>query len=113
MPKMLKAERLGENACGMTITGDARNQEPEHVRIHFPGGEVEVTRAADGPDADYWIHVHVHHPKSDAVAALGEAAAKITDARLDILGRHSSEVDVGEFENPDLYHLAVRVARRK
>jgi hypothetical protein len=38
--------------------------------------------------------------------------ARIVDARLDILGRHTSEVDTGEFVSDGLYHMAVRIARK-
>lgn len=37
--------------------------------------------------------------------------AKVSDGRIDLLHKHASEADAGDLENPDLYHLAVRVTR--
>lgn len=110
MPRCPKIRIDGAVAI-VKVTGEPKNQEPEAVRIAFPGGEVELVRATDGPGADYWVHVRVNRPEDDNVKALGEPVAHVTAARLDIRGRHASEVDVGEFADPGLYHLAVRVAR--
>jgi len=108
----MKLERNGTESARVVITGDPRNREPEHVRVDFPGGQVEVVRARDGTDADYWVHLRVYgenHP--DRWPGDGLEAARVTDARLDIVGKHASDSDIGDFENPNLYHMAVRVTR--
>lgn len=111
MSKLPKIERDGSDAARVTITGNPRNLEPTHVRIVFPGGEVEVTRASDGEGADYWCHVKINHPK-DSDVLLGEAErAHVTDARIDLKNKSVDWRDAGELRNPELYHLAVRVTR--
>jgi DNA (cytosine-5)-methyltransferase 1 len=45
------------------------------------------------------------------VSGRPDPAGRIVDARMDILGRHTGDVNVGDFNDPDLYHLAVRVTR--
>lgn len=101
----------GSDVAIVYVTGDPRNQEPAHVRIVFPGGDVELVRARDGEDADYWVHVRIEDADSESVR-LGESPAhRITDARLDIRDKPASKCDAGDFANPKLYHLAVRVTR--
>ncbi len=111
MPKLPKIYKDGDDAARVEITGDPRNQEPTHVRICFPGGEVEVTRAKDGPDADYWCHVRIVRPHDDEVVVHGERPATVTDGRIDVKGKHASDAAAGDLNHPDLYHLAVRVTR--
>lgn len=106
--RTLKIERMGDVVQGIRLMGDRRNPEPEHVRIMFPGGEVEVVRTTDD---DYWVHVRVE-TELDVREERADCAGQLVDARLDIRGRHANECDAGDFGHPDLYHLAVRVARR-
>ena len=109
----MKLQSFGTDGVGVRITGKPKNCEPEFVRIEFPGGQVEVVRAKDGEDADYWVHLKVYpenHP--DRWPGDGLEAARATDARLDIIGKHASDSDIGDFENPNLYHMAVRVTRK-
>ena len=75
----------------------------------FPGGAVSVVRTNDG---DYWVHVAVANRWNDPQGLeFDHELARITDARLDITGKHASQVDAGDFKDPGLYHLAVRVTR--
>jgi hypothetical protein len=94
----------------IVLLGDARRRpEPMHVRLRFPGGELELVRCADG---SYWAHVYVATPDNegwDPNAIMGQLA----EARLDIHGEATSQADVGDFEDPGLYHLAVRIERAK
>lgn len=113
MSKLPVFRKCGDDAAMVFITGDPRNAEPTHVRIVFPGGEVEVTRAKDGADADYWCHIRVVHKSDDEVVVDGEKPAHVTDGRIDIKGKHASESDAGDLNHPELYHLAVRVTRVK
>jgi uncharacterized protein (DUF2252 family) len=106
--KMLKIERFGDEVQGIRLQGDpAIRPEPVHVRVVFPGGDVDVVRTSDG---DYWVHVRVDSAQDVATEA-AEQAGRIVDARLDIRSKHASETDVGDFAHPDLYHLAVRVTK--
>jgi hypothetical protein len=106
----LKLQRFGDKAVGVRITGDPRNTEVETFRIAFPWGDVEVVRAnEDAVPPEYWVHVRVnrealgHNPPGEV------PDGKIIDARLDILGRSTGDVSIGDFGSPDLYHLAVRL----
>jgi hypothetical protein len=106
--KLLKIERMGDEVQGIRLRGDPKVcPEPTHVRIVFPGGDVDVVRTTDG---DYWVHVRVD-TATDVAAEVADVAGKLVDARLDIRGKHASDCDPGDFRDPDLYHLAVMVAR--
>lgn len=99
----------GSKVAVVELEFDRTKPEPEHFRIVFPGGDVEVTRTSD---CDAWVHVRVN-TKEDADVLEGERRQGcIVGARLDIKGKHASESDLGDFENPDLYHLAVRVTTK-
>jgi len=104
----LKLTKFGESAEGIQLTGDPKSCEPAHVRIAFPGGDVEIVRATDGANPDYWVHVRVNTPK-DGMNTDDVLKASICAARLDQHGKNSSESDLGDFESPDLYHVALRV----
>lgn len=98
----------GSETATIEITGNIKACEPEMVRIMFPGGDVEVTRARDGEDADYWVHIRVNRP-GDGSGIDGETEqAKIIDARIDIHGENHKAVD---FKHPETYHVAMRVCR--
>ncbi len=103
----------GSDVALVEITGNRKNNEPAHVRISFPGGDVEVVRAKDGDDADYWVHLRVNRP-SDGGNIPGETdLARVIDARIDArnTGNGSSHQDAKVFENPEIYHVALRVKR--
>jgi hypothetical protein len=112
MPKCPKIRvPSGADVAIVEVTGDPRNQEPTHVRIQFPGGELELVRAKDGKDADYWCHVRLNRPGDAEVLECDAEAATVTDGRIDVRGKHASESAAGDLNHPDLYHLAVRVTR--
>lgn len=117
--KLLRVERFGEDNIvqGVMLRGDPRNPEPESFRITFPFGDVEVVRATDEAGGDYWVHVRVNDPdagtyRADGSYADGGRTGLLKAARLDIRGRHTADVNVGEFADPSLYHLAVRVGAK-
>jgi hypothetical protein len=109
----LKITKFGESAEGIQLTGNPKNQEPIHCRIAFPGGDVEVVRATEGdPNCDYWVHIRVNN-KDAAMFVPGEdVEARIVDARLDQTDKHAADANIGDFGREQLYHLAVRVARK-
>lgn len=101
----------GSDVAIVDITGNPKNLEPGHVRIIFPGGEMELVRASDGPGAEYWCHVRINSADDAAETDGLLVQGKLADARLDVRGKHASDCDAGDFAHPGLYHLAVRVGR--
>lgn len=105
----LKIKPMGSHVLGVTLEGDRNNPEPDEFRVQFPGGDVSVVRCTDGT---YWAHVRVDHEEHGMFIPGENVPARITEARLDIVGRNASEVDTGDFAADGLYHLAVRVTRK-
>lgn len=102
----------GSDVALLRIEGNPRRPEPAHVRIVFPGGNVEVTRATEGPGADYWVHIQVDRPESPWFVRGETETARIIDARLDAEdGKGAAERDLGDFRNAQLYHVALRIHR--
>lgn len=101
----LRIEEMGDNVLGVRLFGDPKKPEPIHFRICFPGGDLEIVRVSEGNE--FWAHIRVNHPEDgwDPDRDFG----KLVAARLDILGK--SRADKGDFENPGLYHLAVKIGR--
>lgn len=106
----LKITSFGSSAEGIRLMGDPKKPEPDHVRIAFPGGDVEVVRVTNGENPDYWVHVRVSKPQSPNDDPEDDHA-EIVDARLDIHSKGTTEADRGDFAHPDLYHVALRVRK--
>ncbi len=106
--KHLKVSSMGTDVLGVRLEGNPKKPEPTHFRVAFPGGDLEVTRTTVG---DYWVHVRVN--KAGDAHGPHEHVASLTDARLDLADRHAGDVDMGDFDDPNLYHLAVRVTLDK
>jgi hypothetical protein len=106
--KHLKIVNMGDNVMGVKLEGDKRRPEPIHFRVCFPGGDVDVVRTTDG---QYWVHIRVDHEQGGMFIKGEDQEARIVDARLDIFGKHAKDVNVGDFKDPNLYHMAVRVAK--
>lgn len=105
--KKLKVEEFGTHAQGIRLKGDPRNPEPEHVRIVFPGGDVDVVRCDDGA---YWVHIRRNRP-DDCVAGSAEEGV-LRDGRMDLTSKGVHQTDQGDIRHPDLYHVAIRVMRK-
>lgn len=97
----MKLERHGAVAL-LRIKGDPRHPEPQHVRIDFPGGDVDVTRSSDG---SYWVHVRVNRPDDGQFIPDQTVPGVIVAGRLDFHGAEPHLLPAG----PALYHVAVRV----
>jgi len=97
---------MGTAVMGVTLEGNPAKPEPEYFRVRFPGGDVDLVRLDDG---SYWVHVSVNRPQDIIGNEDAAKVGKLADARLDITGKHANEANIGDFENPGLYHLAVRV----
>lgn len=108
----LRIQKFGDKAEGIRLLCDSQRPEPDHTRIEFPGGHVEVTRADNNSDCDLWVHVYVNHEQAASFEP-EEDFARIVDARLDQTDKHASDANVGDFNRDQLYHLAVRVKRQK
>lgn len=114
MPRCPKISMSGgSDVAEVHVTGNPRNQEPTYVRIVFPGGDIELARVntdpSDSSKAEYWCHVRVNR-EQDLHANEDQIEGRPVDARLDIEGKHASETNAGDFADPGLYHLAVRIA---
>jgi hypothetical protein len=104
----IKIEQMGQSVQGITLLGDHKKPEFEEFRIVFPGGHASVVRCTDG---SYWVHAFVDHAKHPGLCPGEYEPASMAEARLDLLDKHSADADLGDFSNPNLYHLAVRIAR--
>lgn len=75
----------------------------------LPGGDVDIVRTTvrEGQyvRVSYWVHVRVDREKHTPDVPEG----KFLEGRLDVDGKSASEVDYGDFDSEDLYHVAVRV----
>jgi hypothetical protein len=107
--KHLKIQKLGDNVLGVKLKGHASKPEPIHFRVVFPFGDVDIVRTTDN---EYWVHVRCEHEK-DGLHIPGVVCGKFVDARIDLHGQHAGIPDVGDFGNPDMYHMAVRVGNAK
>jgi len=101
----LKIESFGDAALGVTLLGNPKKPEPDHFRVNFPGGDVDIARCTDG---SYWVHVAVNR-RGNGGHDPERAEGQIKDARLDIIGKCAADCDAGDFGHEGLYHLAVRV----
>ena len=61
------------------------------------------------PVVDYWVHIRVNTPKCGHFDPSEVEFGTIKNARLDLHGKNGGEPNVGDFDSPQLYHLAVRV----
>lgn len=103
--RKLQTVNFGTEVQGVRLQGNPKNPEPEIFRVAFPGGDVDVTRTTNN---EYWVHIRVNTER-DIVGNDDLVVGKLVDARLDIEGKHASETNAGDFADPKLYHLAVRI----
>lgn len=102
----LKIVPMGTKVLGVRLTGNPAKPEPIHFRVMFPGGDVDIVRNGKG---DNWIHVRVDKEGYGMFMPGEDIPASIVDARLDCMNESTSNLSVGDFNRPDLYHLAVRI----
>lgn len=105
MQPQLKYTR-SDQAHHIWMQGDKDSQnEPPEVYLHFPGGVVSVTRCTDNT---YWIHANlldVKNPNNGNQVQVG----RIIDARIDCVGMHTNDANIGDLANPALEHLAIKI----
>ena len=107
MPRF-KVVSNGSDHEMVTITGDPKRCEPSHFTVKFPGGHVNITRANNGSNAEYWVHFHANR-ENDLVEDSDMQIGKIVKARIDGHDKPTSEYSVGDIGDPSVYHLAVRI----
>ena len=100
----LKIEQLGEKAMGVKLEGNPKKPEPIYFRVKFPFGDVDVTRCSDNT---YWVHVRINKP--DDGDDPNRPFGKFIDARIDLTTKHANETNTGDFKDPNMYHMAVKV----
>ena len=103
--KHLKIVSMGDSVLGVKLEGNPQKPEPIHFRATFPGGDVDIVRTTDNK---YWIHVRVNNKLASSYNPV-EPTARIINARLDQSDKHSIDSNVGDFNRPELYHMAVLV----
>ena len=105
--KLLSVKRMGDAVQGVRLNGDKYTQaEPDHFRVTFPGGDVDIARCTDDT---YWVHVRVDRPGDSGFIPGETREGKIIDGRVDLLHKNASECSCGDLDSPDAYHVAVRV----
>lgn len=103
----LKIVKMGSNVQGVRLEGNPAKPEYDEFRVCFPGGDISVTRCTDG--GAYWAHVRVDNKIWPIAGEEETHYAHITDARLDIFGKNASDANLGDFEDPNLFHAAFRI----
>ena len=104
-PKIVK---MGDAAWGVKITGEKKNLEKATFIVSFPGGYIELSRTSQN---NYWLHVGVHHEENGLFIPKEDQAARITKAKMSIHGKHSSKVNLGDFNHDGLYDVALHIER--
>ncbi len=102
----LKVQTFSDRVMGVELFGNPKKPEPEHFRVYFPGGDIDIARLDNG---DYWVHLRVDRPEDGGDPYREGGFARIVDGRLDVHGKHSAETNAGDFKHPGLYHVALRV----
>ena len=101
----LKIKSMGDAVLGVKLEGNPNKPEPIEFRVTFPFGDVSVTRCKDNT---YWIHTRVNRPNDDSDP--DRRFGKFINARIDVISKHASDTDAGDFKHPDMYHMAVKVS---
>ena len=106
--KHLKIKSMGTNVLGVELEGNPQKPEPIHFRIVLPFGDVDIVRCTNN---NYWVHTRINHPDDgwDPDRLMG----KFIDARIDITDRHASDSDIGDFKDPNVYHVAIKMSRKE
>jgi len=107
----LRIKSFGDSVVGVELEGNPRKPEHDSFRVKFPGGEIDIERCTDG---SYWIHMLVNQrDKTIEREGPGSGAvyAHVSEARMHLTNKHSSEANLGDFANPGLYDVALRVVK--
>lgn len=102
----LKIKQFGDAVMGVRLEGNPQKPEPIYFRVVLPFGDVDIARCTDDT---YWVHVRVNKDQIPDVAQNGE----IIDGRVDVIGKHAIETSCGDLDNPDAYHVAVKIGPKE
>lgn len=103
--KMKMLQATGNNTMQhIFIKGNVAEPEPGEFYIHFPGGQIGVSRCSDG---SYWAHLNLEDEKEDGSGR--EKKSNIIDTRIDCKGLHAGEMSIGDMARPDCYHVAIKI----
>ncbi len=106
--KMLQAQGNNDHQWFTLYGRKERQQEPKEFSIRFPGGHICVSRCSNGT---FWAHISVYnspdaHPDTD-----GHERGTFSEGRIDCLGMHAAETDLGSLSRNDCNHVGVRISR--
>lgn len=105
----LRIKPFGDNVLGVKLEGNPRKPEPDSFRVEFPGGEVDIERCTDG---SYWVHV-LCKQKEHTIDREGPDSdtlyARFGEARMHMTTKATHQANLGDFENPGLYDVALRI----
>lgn len=90
----------------LELKGDRNNPESIYASIRFPGGEVYVARTSDG---SYWAHITVNHRECGNFN-LEAKEGQISGSRVDRVDMATSQVNVGDMNDPNTYHIACKIS---
>ena len=101
----LKIKPFGANVLGVTLEGNRQKPEPTYFRVVLPFGDVDIARCSDN---SYWVHIRTNTGE-DFIAVDTRKPGKFIDARIDLSNEHADNSRAIEFNDPNMYHLAVRI----
>jgi hypothetical protein len=104
---------FGDDVLGVTLEGNPKKPEPNSFRVQFPGGNVDIERCTDG---SYWVHVLCNQREKTIDREGPESGvqyAYFSEARMHMTTKHTCDANLGDFENPGLYDVALRIVREK
>jgi hypothetical protein len=107
--RLPKIRQTGDAVAEIELTGLRKNVEPDHMRISFPGGCVDVVRATDTDGPDFWVHVIVNHERHGLFIPDETIPGRITDARIDTVEDIGRKPSQGDFGHDAVNHVAMRV----
>jgi hypothetical protein len=100
----LRIQNFGTNCQGVELFGDPKRPEPLTFLVKLPTAEVEISRTTDGR---YWVHI----TKTVNEENHSIRTSKFDDVRMDSTTEHTSKINLGDFKDPNIYHLAVLTSK--
>lgn len=106
--KMLRATGNNETQH-IYVRGDRYTEaEPREFFIHFPGGQIGISRCTDD---SYWAHLSLEDVTEDKTER--ERKSKIIDARIDCDNLNVAESNMGDMARSDCNHVAIKIKLKK
>lgn len=95
---------------GVELEGNPKKPEPIHFRVVLPTGCIDIARCENG---DYWIHVNANNPERGDLCPGEFQPGYLIDARLHSTNIFTSEANLGDFADPGLYDVALRISKQR